>query len=66
MSGWELYELSNERECHIVPECDLKIHNHNRNCWCNPVSEYESNIELLIHKSADGREEFETGQRKMS
>ena len=50
---------------HVVPINDLKSHvTVGRQCWCNPKLEEDG--ALIIHNSADGREKFETGERKRS
>lgn len=46
----------------IIPINDLRNHIENEKCWCRPM---EGNG-FLIHNSMDGREKFETGERKLS
>lgn len=53
---------------HIYPLNDLKEHETNgENCWCEPTEEEIANNGLLIiHNSADGRELYEQGIRKVN
>lgn len=56
---------------HIYPTNDIREHitqkfqNH-QPCWCDPELKIQGMSILLIHNSADGREAFETGERKPS
>jgi len=52
-------------DCHVIPVDDTKPHETTENCWCAPVRDDEPPY-ALIHNSADGREKFETGERKPS
>lgn len=47
-------------QLNIIPINDLKEHIENINCWCRPTIEDD----ILIHHSMDGREKFETGEKK--
>jgi hypothetical protein len=49
---------------HVVPIDDLREHStdSDKPCWCKPEIEGR----LIIHNSMDGREQFETGERKAS
>lgn len=47
---------------HVVPVNDLRDHITSSDCWCGP--EYDEGV--YIHKSMDGRECFENGERMMS
>jgi hypothetical protein len=50
---------------HVYPINDLREHiTDGVECWCRP--EYDEDENLVIHNSADGREQFETGERKFS
>lgn len=49
----------------VIPLNDLRDHVCGSQCWCNPVEDDEV-VGLFVHKSADGRELFETGARKPS
>lgn len=57
---------------HVLPVDDLKPHNEaGTSRWCKPRIEYEPNggggySTIVIHNSMDGREKFETGERKAS
>jgi hypothetical protein len=68
-SGWEVtgWVTHNGRPLHyhLVPCCDLRRHQLDPICWCNP-QEDEDAAGFWIHNSADGREHFETGQRAPS
>lgn len=45
---------------HIYPLDDLREHvTDGGDCWCHP----EIDDELIIHRSLDGREKIETGER---
>lgn len=48
---------------HMIPVADIRQHTFSNNpcCWCNP--EYDAENDLYIHKSADGREDYEEGRR---
>lgn len=59
--GWEVdYKTKN-----VTPMNDLKEHVHSMRCWCKPKRDDEDE-RIIIHNSADGREAFETGKRKLS
>ena len=45
-------------DIHIIPVNDIQYHIESRDCWCNP-KEYPLESGVIIHKSADGREDFE-------
>lgn len=49
---------------HVVPVDDLREHStdSDKPCWCNPTIEDG----VIVHNSMDGREHFETGERKPS
>lgn len=50
---------------HTYPKNDLREHETTGNpCWCNP--EIRDDGYHIIHNSMDGREDYETGKRKMS
>jgi hypothetical protein len=47
---------------HVFPRDDLREHvTKGECCWCKP----DVDEELIIHHAADGREDFETGRRKL-
>lgn len=49
---------------HVVPVNDLREHStdSDKPCWCNLTIEDG----VIVHNSMDGREQFETGERKPS
>jgi len=53
---------NHDGETHIAPIGDLRQHILSEDCWCEPRNDGDS----IIHNSADEREKFETGQRKLS
>ena len=48
---------------HVLPINDLRVHEESRQCWCRPT---ENEPGIIVHNSLDGREHFETGERKPS
>lgn len=50
------------KPCHVLPVNDLREHAESADCWCNP--DFDEGV--YIHNSMDGREKFETGERKYS
>ena len=48
---------------HVVPLNDLREHITDIDvpCWCSPTVNEDG---IIIHNSMDGRERFETGERK--
>ncbi len=60
--------IADEEIIHVVPQNDLREHNCSRiECWCKPmlIDEAEGGY-VVVHNSMDGREHFETGERKPS
>lgn len=52
---------------HVYPLHDLRDHDTDgHDCWCNPSIEHVEGDQIIVHNSADGREKFETGERKPS
>lgn len=50
---------------HVYPVNDLREHDIvGLTCWCRP--EHDEELDVVIHNAADGREAFETGERKPS
>ena len=50
---------------HVYPLNDLRDHVvEGKTCWCDP--EYDEEHDVLIHNSLDGREDYETGERKLN
>lgn len=56
--------ISGDMIIHIVPLYDMRKHELTAECWCEPELDFEHLI--ATHHSADGREKFETGERKVS
>lgn len=54
--------LSNPPE--IIPMNDLRDHIEGEYCWCKPYIDEQENV--IVHNSMDGREKYETGERKLS
>lgn len=48
---------------HVVPENDLREHEISERCWCRPQRDDEA-PNVIVHNSMDGREFYETGERK--
>jgi hypothetical protein len=48
---------------HCIPVNDLREHviDDEGTCWCQP--EFDTEYEMFIHNSADGREDYEEGRR---
>jgi hypothetical protein len=46
---------------HVYPINDLRKHSL-RDCWCRPVDDDG----VIVHKSLDGREGYQNGERKLS
>lgn len=51
---------------HVVPLNDLREHDLNGSCWCKPTLDNTEASPIWIHHAMDGREAFETGERKPS
>lgn len=57
---------------HVSPIDDLRPHLTTKYsetgelCWCRPEVQELEDRTLIIHNSMDGREQFETGERKPS
>lgn len=51
---------------HVIPLNDFFPHVLSQHvCWCHPTIDDE-NPNLVLHNSADGREDYETGKRKFN
>lgn len=48
---------------HVIPIDDLREHISSADCWCKPAQD-QSIDNIYIHNSMDGREQYETGERK--
>jgi hypothetical protein len=74
MSGWVSIEVSIEDDdaprvieaFHVVPDQDLRAHDASTICWCRPELTSWNRLLIYKHHAADGREAFETGERKPS
>lgn len=62
--GWMTVTVQADLTTHVIPMNDLREHHRHGECWCHPVVEHESR--MMVHNSADGREDFEEGRRKPS
>ena len=49
-------------EQHVMPVNDLREHESNAQCWCNPTQD-EEEPSIYIHHSMDRREEYEQGRK---
>ncbi len=63
VSMWGSYKQL-DGSVHCIPYYDLHEH-YPTNCACHPRQDDECE-NLFIHNSFDGREDFETGRRKVS
>lgn len=52
-------------DIHVTPVDDLREHVESRTCWCRPVEDSDE-PSVVIHNAMDGREAYETGERKPS
>ena len=50
-------------EIHKIPTNDLREHESNKDCWCEPL---ETEVGLWVHNSLDQREKYETGELKLN
>jgi hypothetical protein len=50
----------------VIPIDDLRPHKEGPACWCKPRVEECEGGDIVVHNSLDGREKFETGERKPS
>jgi hypothetical protein len=61
---WSIWEATSGH--HIIPDEDLKPHSTTQ-CECKPmVEDFENGAVLHTHNAFDGREAYETGERKVS
>jgi hypothetical protein len=51
---------------HILPENDLKEHQEESTCECNPESFIENGDTFIVHNSYDGREGVELANEILS
>lgn len=50
---------------HVIPVGDLREHESRADCWCKPKQD-EIEESVYIHYAMDGREQYETGERKLN
>lgn len=50
---------------HVVPCNDTRLHKLCHTCWCEPDVDAEDPF-MLVHESADGRENYEIGLARPS
>jgi len=65
-NGWDVVPIDfNGRlvHTHVVPCGDLKRHQLDPTCWCQPVQDDED-PKLWGHNSLDGREKYEQGEQR--
>ena len=62
--GWQVVTSATDDETHIIPTCDTEPHQLEDTCHCYPF--WEESACAYVHNSFDGREAFETGERKVS
>ena len=61
--GWEHWC----ENVHVVPVEDTLPHViKGTTCWCKPQEIEENEGTVIVHNSADGREEYENGRQKHS
>jgi len=65
--GWKVNSKTVEGiwRAHVMPLNDLRNHIESIWCWCKPLRDDEDNS-ILIHNSADDREKYERGERKLT
>lgn len=68
-SGWIQIQIqfgTLHRE-HIFPQDDYRPHELDETgcCWCKPAFDPHNPV-ILVHNAMDGREDFETGVRRVS
>lgn len=52
-------------DIHVIPLNDLMDHEDSITCWYKPRRD-DDQPNVIIHNAMDGREAFETGERKPS
>lgn len=64
--GWVSYVREYPDGCledaQVIPIDDLREHDEHRNRWCKPREDKET-LNVWVHNSMDGREEYENGRR---
>lgn len=61
---WTTVWVEEVKRTHVVPLEDLREHDLTPTCWCHP--EQHDDESIVVHMSMDGREAYETGERKPS
>lgn len=56
--------VPSQGETHIAPWEDLRPHDLEPGCWCHPVEDVQF-PHTWVHRSLDGREAYESGERPM-
>jgi hypothetical protein len=56
---WDLIPINRRKESHVIPCDDAIDHQCVLGCWCQPFQRDEYGWLMVIHRSADGREERE-------
>lgn len=51
-----------EDNIHVLPINDFREHVESADCWCKP----DEDDGVVTHHSLDGREKYETGERKLN
>ena len=49
---------------HVIPLNDLREHEVSPTCWCRPTPDEEHDV--FVHHALDGREAYETGEKRPS
>jgi hypothetical protein len=60
---WKRCPIRTVRVIHIIPLDDMQAHFEHFGCWCVPNITDDG---VVVHIAADGREQFETGERMAS
>jgi hypothetical protein len=61
--AWIIDTQSHPLDIHVMPLEDLRPHGPVRHCWCRPEDgEVDGYGQVVIHKSLDGRERYESGE----
>lgn len=61
--GWDVVP-GNMMLRHVMPTDDIKCHHADSSCWCRPYVDIVDDT-VLIHNSLDGREEYESGKKRV-
>ncbi len=55
------------QDLHVYPAQDLRPHVISKKCWCKPeLMVDDMHGRIYKHNSMDGREDYETGKRKLN